>query len=402
LTRVLFLTESFHPVLGGGENHIRLLADRLAKRGMAVTVLTRRGSKAWARDEMLGGVRVLRVPPPGGGRLGKYLMVPAALAGLVRHRAEYDLVVVRGGRVLGLPGVLLARLLGLGAVLQPEVTGELSGEVYLWGTALDTPLVRRLLGIPLALRNRLLRRADAFVAISRPIRDEIVAAGVPLERVELIPHGVDTQLFRPAAEGERRRLRESLAWPQDARVLVFTGRLLRGKGLEVLFEAFRSVLDTHKDARLVLVGSGEGQALSVEGDLRRAAAEEPLASRVKFAGRVDNVQDYLRAADLFVFPSLFEAMPLSVIEAASCGLASVASRVGGIPDVLEDDRAGGHVAPNDAHGLAEAVTALLEDEERRKRLGSAARERVLGLFDLETSLGRYERLFSSLAEPAAR
>src|SRR5204862_6785572 len=84
VTRVLFLTESFHPVLGGGEGHLRDLSRRLAASGMPATVVTRRGDRAWPARETLDGVRVVRVPPSGPARAGKYAMVPAALLALRR------------------------------------------------------------------------------------------------------------------------------------------------------------------------------------------------------------------------------------------------------------------------------------------------------------------------------
>src|SRR5262249_24155404 len=143
LTRVLFLTESFHPVLGGGEAHIRELGSRLVASGVGATVITRRGEEAWPPLEELDGIRVVRVPPSGPGRTGKYLMVPAAMRALRRERSRYDVLVVRGTRVLGLPGLAAARLLGKSVVLQPELNGELSGEAYTWGKAWRDDLAGR-------------------------------------------------------------------------------------------------------------------------------------------------------------------------------------------------------------------------------------------------------------------
>jgi len=119
LTRLLFLAESFHPVLGGGERHLRELSAGLVASGMGATVLTRRGQREWPREEQLDGVRVLRVPPAGPGRTGKYAMLPAALAVLRREASHHDVLVVRGTRVLGLPALVAARWLGLAVVLQP-------------------------------------------------------------------------------------------------------------------------------------------------------------------------------------------------------------------------------------------------------------------------------------------
>jgi glycosyltransferase involved in cell wall biosynthesis len=401
LNRVLFLTESFHPVLGGGESHIRLLAGRLAARGREVAVLTRRGERDWAAEETLDGITVLRVPPSGPGRIGKYAMVPGILRALRRRRDTYDVLVVRGGRVLALPALLTARRLAKAVVVQPEVTGELSGEIYTWGTPLHRPWLREALHPFVALRNAALVRADAFVAISNAIREEMRAAGVGLEKIALIPHGVDTSRFRPADAEGKARLRRALGLPEEALLAVYTGRLLRGKGLEVLLDAFESVVAELPESRLIVVGSGAGQALSVEGSLRARASRGALSGRVTFTGRVDAVEDYLRAADVFTFPSFFEAMPLSLIEAAACGLACAASAVGGVVDVLEDGRSGLLLPAGDRPRLASALFSLLGDGALRARLGAAARERVLRSFDFETSVERYETLFDSFA-PARR
>jgi glycosyltransferase involved in cell wall biosynthesis len=398
LTRVLFLAESFHPVLGGGEAHIRLLASRLVTLGTECLVLTRRGERGWAEEERLDGVRVLRVPPSGPGRIGKYAMVPSVVSALARYRNDFDLIVVRGGRVLALPGLLAGRALGKAVVLQPEVTGEMSGEIYTWGTPLHRPWVRGAVGLLASVRNRLLRDADACIAISSQVRAKLLAAGISPERIADVPHGVDTTRFRPASAEEQRALRATLGLAVEGPIIVFTGRLLRGKGVDVLIGAFSRLAPRWPKAHLVVVGSGDGQSLSIEVEAHQAVAEDPaLAGRVTFAGRVHNVADYLRAADVFAFPSLFEAMPLSVIEAAACGLACVASRVGGIPEVLEDGTSGMLLPPGDRGALVAALETVLAGNETKRALGAGARAAVLGRFDFDASVERYRTLFSEVA-----
>jgi len=402
LTRVLFLTESFHPVLGGGEAHIRELGRRLVRSGITATVVTRRGEEAWPVREELDGIRVVRVPPTGPGRSGKYLMVPAALRALRRERSAYDVVVVRGTRVLGLPGLLAARALGKGVVLQPELNGEMSGEAYTWGKAWSEGALGRALRLATAGRNHWLRDADAFVAMSHLIRAEMLAAGVPEERVFLIPHGVDLQRFAPASPGERAALRARLGWPAEALVVTYTGRLLRGKGLDVVVDAFTRLAPDAPAARLVLVGSGQGQALSVEEELVARVEAAGLRNRVTFTGRVTAVEDYLRASDVFVFPSRFEALGISLVEAAACGLPAVASRTGGIVDVVLEGATGHLVSPGDASALAEALRALLGDARMREEMGRRARARAERRFDAEDSLERYRAVFAEVHAGAAR
>jgi glycosyltransferase involved in cell wall biosynthesis len=394
LTRVLFLTESFHPVLGGGEVHIRALGRALVQNGMAATVVTRRRDPAWPENDVIDGIRVLRLGPTGPGTSGKYRMVPGAVRAVRRLRPEHDVLVVRGTRVLGVPGLAAARKLSLPVVLQPEINGELSGEVYSWGKEWGG-LTRRLVRAATHVRNQWMRRADAFVAMSRAIEGEMLAAGVPPDRIVRIPHGVDLERFRPADATERLALRRRLNLPEAARILTYTGRLLKGKGLELLLQVFAQSLAP--DDHLLLVGAGDGQSLSIEAELRARAAVPPLAGRVTFTGRVENVDDYLRASDVFVFPSEFEALGISLVEAAACGLPCVASRTGGIVDVIDHEANGLLHDPNDVAGLATCLARLRADRALGERLGRAARQRAEREFDWKRSIRRYRELFDRVA-----
>jgi len=395
--RILFLTESFHPVLGGGEAHVRALSRRLAALGMAPTVVTRRSDAAWPRVETLDGVKVIRVPPSGPGRAGKYAMVPAALASLRSERRRHEVLVVRGTRVLGLPGLLAGRALVKAVVLQAEVNGEMSGEVFTWGTSLEASWLRPLVERAVRARNRLLGDADAFVAMSRRIREEFLEAGVPERRIAYIPHGVDLARFRPPTSEEKREARRALGLAAHELIATYTGRLLRGKGLMALVEAFAVVARRDSRSRLLLVGSGAGQSLSVEEELKAAVVERGLDGRVTFAGRVDDVRPHLWASDVFVFPSEFEALGLSLVEAAACGLPCVGARTGGIVDVIEEGRSGLLFEPGDAGALAECVEAVLAAPARAAAFGARGREVARERFDLDESAERYAALFAELA-----
>jgi glycosyltransferase involved in cell wall biosynthesis len=400
LTRVLFLTESFHPVLGGGEGHIRALGRALVAGGDSATVITRRWDAEWPAEETIDGIRVLRLGPIGYGTLGKYRMVPGAIDAVRRFRPEVDVLVIRGTRVLGIAGMAAVRELDLPVVMQPEINGELSGEVYTWGK--DWGFVRRQLVFGATrLRNRWLKQADAFVAMSHAIGAEMRAAGVNDDKILRIPHGVDLQRFRPVNAEEKAALRQKLGLPESVRLVTYTGRLLEGKGLETLLDVFTGIARSYADSRLMLVGSGDGQTLSIEDDLRSHAMIGPLVGRVIFPGRVDNVDDYLRASDVFVFPSVFEALGISLVEAAACGLPCVGSRTGGIVDVIEHEQTGLLFEPGDPAGLAAALERMLSDAPLAERLGHAARERAEREFDWGTSVDSYRALFGALAEAAA-
>ncbi len=363
-------------------------------------VLTRQGETAWPREERIDGVRVLRVPPSGPGRRGKYLMTPWALSALWRERRGFDLLVVRGTRVLGLPGLLAGRVLGKPVVLQAEVNGEMSGEIYSWGKRFEGRVTRGAISWLTRARNVLMRDGDAFVAMSRRIAEEFRQAGVPQERVRLIPHGVDTRRFAPVSPEEKAGLRRGLGLPEASVVFAYTGRLLRGKGLDTLLDAFGSLASRHPTARLLLIGSGEGQSLSVEEELRTRVRDQQLGSHVRFTGRVEEVAPYLGASDVFAFPSLFEALGLSLLEAAACGLPCLGSRTGGIVDVIEDGESGFLIQPGNRAAWTASLETIACDPARRRAMGARGRARVVAQFDVEDSTARYRALFAEMVGSA--
>ncbi len=364
-------------------------------------MITRRSWAELPERESVDGTDVIRVAPSGPARIGKYLMVPSVVREILRRRSTYDLVVVRGTRVLGLPCLLAARLAHRPVVMQPEVNGELSGDVYSFGREFGgaaTWMVR----VATAVRNLWLRDADGFIAMSRAIAREMTSAGVEPRRVHLVPHGVDTKRFSPPDAGQRLAARQRLGIPETARIAIYTGRLLRGKGLDRLVDAFGSLWTSRPDTRLMLVGSGAGQAISVEDELKQRVAAAGLGDCVTFTGRVDDVGAYLRAADVFAFPSEFEALGLSLLEAGACGLPSVGTRTGGIVDVIDDGATGLLFEAGDTSGLARCLGELLDSPALRARMGKAARARIVERFDADGSVSRYQSLFQELTSGSRR
>lgn len=392
--RICLLTESFHPRIGGGETHARLLSATLVERGLPVFVLTQRQLRAWPRRDRVDGVPVRRVGPPGFPRLGKFLMMPGALVQLLRRRRDYDVIYVCGLRTLGPVAVVAARLTGARCVVRAESCDELAGAAIL--AAARPGLARRVAGTLLGLRNALILRADRFLSISRAITREFLDCGVPPERVVAITNGIDGARFAPAAPGERAALRARLGLPAGF-LCVYTGKLNRGKGLELLLRAWQRLAARHRHLHLVLVGSGAGQFLSCEEELRRFVRDHDLAASVTFTGAVGNVEDYLKAADLFVLPSDSESLGIALIEAMACGLPAIATRVGGIPDVVEDGIDGRLIEAGDEAGLAAAIEHLLADPAARAALARAARAKAEAGFSIATVAAAHERLFRALA-----
>jgi glycosyltransferase involved in cell wall biosynthesis len=213
---------------------------------------------------------------------------------------------------------------------------------------------------------------DRDIAVSRASRDRLIRyLGVPSSRLVAVPNAVELQRFDAPAEPGRSALRREWGIPPDAPVLGVLARLTPQKGLTYLISAMPAILAQHPGTYALVVGEGY-----LRPDLEAQATSLGVAERVLFVGYRRNVVDYLRASDLFVLPSLFEGMPLSILEAMGAGLPVIATAVDGTPEVVIDGETGLLVSPEDPLALAEAVNRLLGDPELAARMGRDGRARA--------------------------
>lgn len=180
----------------------------------------------------------------------------------------------------------------------------------------------------------------------------------------VIPNGVDLTAFDPTPAA----LPPDLAIPADVPVAVFVGALRPRKGQDQAIAAWPLVLRQEPEARLLLVGAG-----SEESGLRAQAAAAGVANRVIFAGARADVSTILRAVTVAVLSSVDEALPTTLLEAAACGRAAVATAVGGVSEAVRDGETGLLVPVGDTVALADALCTLLRDQPRREAMGRAAR-----------------------------
>ena len=324
---VCILLESYLPVMGGMERGACVLAEELTSKGCRVTLLTRRISDDMPLRDSSAVGDIVRTGPVGTRSRLRWLHMFTCVPALIRLRHQYDVIWVAGFRVLGLPAVLVALLLGKRCILRAESCGEMDGSFFL--NALPAAGVRGVCGrlfikAFVAIRNTLLRRATSLVAISSEIRDEMLACGVAKEKVRVIHQSVDTQQFLPVASADAKQaLRRRLAIPLEACVFVFTGRLVSYKGLPTVLRAWQALPDaTREQCHLLFVGEGGHDIFNCEQALRDTVAEAGLVGSVTFAGAVDNVVDYLQASDVFLFPTENEAFGISIIKKHPNSIAS--------------------------------------------------------------------------------
>jgi glycosyltransferase involved in cell wall biosynthesis len=215
----------------------------------------------------------------------------------------------------------------------------------------------------------------------------IEVEGIAPEDVTFVPNGIDGV---PAGDGER--VRRELGVPQGAPLLGAVAVLREQKGLDVLVRALAEVLREVPDARLAVAGEGPERA-----SLEALADELGIGPRIMLLGNRSDVPDLLAGFDVAVSASWFEGSPLAAMEYMDVGLPIVATRVGGMPDLIDDGVHGRLVEPGDAAGLAAAVVELLRDPERARAMGERARERRRAEFDLNGTVRALEAMYERLA-----
>jgi len=202
--------------------------------------------------------------------------------------------------------------------------------------------------------------------------------------------GVDPIRFHPDPEG-RRAMREELGIAQEARVILFVGRLNRDKGILDLADAFTTIAAQYPNVELLLVGAEEEVAFARIQETCHVSRE-----RLHYVSFTATPERYMVAADIFCLPSYREGFGLTLIEAAACGIPAVASRIYGITDAVEEGKTGLLFPAGDVPALAQALRRLLEDGDLRRQMGEAARMRALELFSSRRIIEEMQALYRRL------
>lgn len=289
----------------------------------------------------------------------------------------YDLVQAHWVLPNGPPAALAARAFG-----RPLVISLHGSDIYLaerhWSMALASALA--------------FRSAAAVTACSSDLHSRGLLLGAVPARSCVIPYGVDPQQFRPD-EAARATVRAELGLGDGAPLVIGLGRLVAKKGFGVLIDAWPAVLRHHPGALLVIVGYGD-----LREQLEQQVAGLGLGGRVHFSGQLERQRAaaYVSAADVFALPIVREGvdgLPNVLLEAMGAGRPVVASRVAGVPDVIDDGVHGLIVPERDPEALAAALVRLIDDRDLAERLGKAARDRIERELTWERTAERFEGVF---------
>ncbi len=247
------------------------------------------------------------------------------------------------------------------------------------------------------LERALARVSDCLIGVSQATVDDLVRLGVaPREKFRVLPLGLDIAPLAEIDGGLRDASRSELQIGRDEFVLVFVGRVVPIKRLDLLLRALAQARESEPRLRLVVVGDGEERPR-----LERQAAELGIAGVVDFLGYRRELRPLFAAADLAVLSSDNEGTPVSLIEAAAAGLPAVATDVGGVHEVVSGET-GILVPKGDVEALGGALVSMAGDPARRRESGAAAQRRALARYGAERLLDDVDALYGELTARSSR
>jgi glycosyltransferase involved in cell wall biosynthesis/serine acetyltransferase len=356
--------------LGGSETQCVEVAARMAGSGYDVTLACLNPNGALRERVKELGLRLVAFPAP-------RLLRPSAIAQALRFisflRRNRIRVVHTNDLYSNLFAVPAAWLAGVPVI----ISSQRDMSHWSWYTPFRRKLLRKIQGM-----------SSWLVTNSRAIRDDLVMRdGFAAQRILVIHNGIDTSTFAPGVRGNS-ELSANFA-PGDRLIVMVANMHIRVKGHEDLIEAAQTVCHAHPEARFLLVGDGE-----LRQEFERRVQDLGLEGSVLFLGHQTDVAGLLSRCDIGVLASRAEGLPNAVLEYMASGLATVATAVGGVPEVIRNETDGLLVPPRDPDALAGAVVRLLDDEQLRTRLGRAARSGVVENFDFAAVVSSLRLLYS--------
>lgn len=419
--RICLIAFMFAPLVGGSEVQAEKQARQLQQLGHDVLVVTLRHEKHWKREEVLDGLPIIRV---GGiynregrlriGRLGHLPIDVLFFFTLWRLRHRYDILHSLQLSPLAAVAALIGKLTHKPVIVNIPSTGpgkkQQKADAVLMADTLPEAdwlrvnfkdvvvgdiayLHRSALGGRAIVR--FLRKSNAYYQVlSNRSRPYLTSHGFREEQVVLIPNGVDSEKFRPGQRPDPAR---------PERDIVCVARLQYPKGVDILLHAWGRMMResaTWRERikpRLLLIGEGP-----LRPQLERIAQELHIQDSVQFLGLRKDVVELLQQAWGFVLPSRWEGMPNALLEAMSCGLPCVATRVSGSEDIIVDGVNGLLVEPEQPEALAQALRRIIEDTDLAGQMAEEARATILRDYQLDAIIQRCEELYRRLLKDEQR
>lgn len=229
------------------------------------------------------------------------------------------------------------------------------------------------------------KKATKVIAISNAVRDDLLEQGVSSDNIELIYNGINLEPFK--TQSKTSSIRKTFP---DKYLIAFVANLNQRKGHEYLLQAMAELVSQDSDLHLLLIGEGD-----LRTRLEALTAQLNIEEHVSFLGYQPDVPALLKEIDLYVHASVLEPLGIAVLEAMAAGKCVIATRVGGVPEIIQDGQTGFLVSPKSATALANAIRHARENVRQTTMIGNAGRKRVEQVFDIQTIARQYQELYES-------
>jgi len=357
--KVLMLSERWFPTVGGGEEHIRHLSRELVKLGCEITLISRslisHDKRAPETETLYGGkFTIHRLMPTTEfeSLVGRASYIPFSMVKSIASKEKFDIVHAQSFSAC-LTALMLKKMYGKPALctvhgIYQDAFNDLTDSKS------KAELYKKI------ERFVLFRDYDRIITVDKHFVHLAEKFGYPLEKVNYIANGVDIESF---PVGKKERMGNFL----------FVGRLVPQKGLEYLIRASKILKDKGMEHQVLLVGDGP-----LKQSLQEIATKLGLGANTKFLGRIprDELISTYSSSGFFVLPSLWEGLPITLLEAWAAGLPLIATKVGGIPDVCIDGENSILIEPKDPDALADGMSLLFNDKNLAVKIGANGRALV--------------------------
>jgi N-acetyl-alpha-D-glucosaminyl L-malate synthase BshA len=365
--KIVILSHGFPPYhLGGTELATYDLTKNLARIGHEVHVITRMDS-GLPKNNFEEGFYVHRISWRKIRFLGGLLFLIMSLRCLKKIKPD---IIHTQSISEGLPAIIFKRVLNT-----PSVIWAQGSDVY------QTKFLDKIL-LDIVTKN-----ADAVIALTEDMREKLKK--IYNGDIFVIPNGVDLKRFKYLS---RKEIRNNLNITDDERIILFVGNLRPVKGVKYLIQAMKLINDKNRYVRLFVVGAGPERDY-----LENLTKELDLKKYINFVGRVSSfkIPEYMIASDLFVLPSLSEGLPLVILEAMASGLPIIASKIGGLPEIVRDKENGFIIEPQQVEKISENILLLLENDNLREQISKNNKDKVKE-FDWEAIAVKLEKIYATI------
>ena len=380
---VCMIVAKYPPYLGGLERQAHLLSKTLTQKGIEVFVLTRNYTNL-KKDELVDGVNIHRVSLLGTSVwLASLSYIIGSLYWLLKNKRKYNIIHCHQSYSPMSIGII-AKLF-----LNKPVIVKLTNSMILseFSELKRLPLYK--------VRKFFLRKVDKFIALIPTIKEEAKRHDIPNERILIIPNGVNIKQKSSYFLNDKLSARSIIGLKKNnVKIVVFTGRLSREKGLDTLIKAW-SLISRTIESKLFIVGEDD-LSRNIANEIKVLVAQFDLEDSVIFTGRVEDTTDYLIASDIFVLPSIAEGMSNSLLEAMAAGCAIIASDIAPNKELIIDNFNGLLFKVGNELALSEKLIALLSNQLLCEKLGKTAKQTAIERYSIDKVADKYIQLYHEL------